>query len=437
MLACFKGTVSAKINSLQQQLQRTDVIPQPSNKRQIQKLNHLESQAWLYEGILERLGSDSSANHEKIARTLEALEHKRSEILQELEPRKPKRYRILARLQDSARTLLASQAERDYEQLQKIVTNVILFVKSRQPSQIIFSEAITKLATEIAESTDKISLYRLRLAYRVDELIRVLSSKLVLNSNMSQSDINYQSTINELQSRTRLLSQEFNNLLRSSQADKSKLSRQAMEISSLTKNMSDLLRGISSRDADIVALQGNIKSLTELAQEKQGQIDSLQNLVRNFRRDVQSSAEFNSEKQNQISQLKSQLSQLIQQKESLQKSIDNFSVYYRSKEVEVENLQNERSHLNSQMLELQRQNQSLHQNYQHQQNVINSLNQQLEELSKANRAKSQKTVATQAKISEAEYQRIINQDEYEYVNGYPNSRSGKWVESYYRRKRRH
>uniref|UniRef100_A0ACD5GYC4 Uncharacterized protein n=1 Tax=Desertifilum tharense IPPAS B-1220 TaxID=1781255 RepID=A0ACD5GYC4_9CYAN len=103
MLACFNGTISARVNSLQQQLQRTDIVFQPDNEKQVQKLNNLESQAWLYKGILERLGTDPSANHEKIARTLEALEYKRSEILQELEPRRPRSYRVLAGLQDSIR----------------------------------------------------------------------------------------------------------------------------------------------------------------------------------------------------------------------------------------------------------------------------------------------------------------------------------------------
>jgi hypothetical protein len=149
LFACFKGTISARINSLQQQLQRTDIVSQPDNEKQVQKLNNLESQAWLYEGILERLGADPSANHEKIARTLEALEYKRSEILQELEPRKPRSYQVLAGLQDFTRAFLASQAEKDYEQLQKIVTNLVLFTRSQQPSQVVLSEVIHKLTAEI------------------------------------------------------------------------------------------------------------------------------------------------------------------------------------------------------------------------------------------------------------------------------------------------
>jgi myosin heavy subunit len=442
-LSCFTGTVAAKINSLQQQLQRTDVIPQPDNAQQVQKLNKLESQAWLYKGILERLGADPSANHEKIAKTLEALEYKRSEILQELEPRRPRSYRVLVEIQDSAREFLASQAEKDYEQLQKVVINLILFMRSRQPSQIILSEAITRLASEIAQSGNQISPYRLRLAYRIDELLRVLSVKLVLNSNSPKTDGNYQSLVNELHSRINLLSQEFNNLLRVRQQDKNELNRRTQEISNLTKSISDLHKDISNRDADIAALRSNIQSLTESVQEKQVQINSLQNSIRSLQRDVQNSADLDRKKQDQINQLQSQLSQLNQQKSSLQKRIEDLYAYARNKESEVEDLQNERSQLNSQKLELQRQNQILYQNYQRQQGEISSLNQQVEEFSRTNRARSQKstpqpltrTVATQEKISEAEYQRITNQNEYEYVSGYTNSRSGKWVDPYYRRKR--
>ena len=122
MLACFKGTVTARVNTLQQQIQRIEVVPQSDNSQQVQKLNNLESQAWLYEGILQRLGENPSANHEKIAKTLEALEYKRNEILQELEPRRPQKYRVLIGIQDSIRSVLATQAEKDYIRLEKIVT---------------------------------------------------------------------------------------------------------------------------------------------------------------------------------------------------------------------------------------------------------------------------------------------------------------------------
>ncbi|MEG4858051.1 hypothetical protein QUB75_10450 [Microcoleus sp. K1-B6] len=289
MLACFKGTISARINTLQQQFQKTDVVPQPENKQQVPKLNNLESQAWLYEGILERLGADPSANHERIARTLEALEYKRSELLQELEPRRPRKYRILTGIQDAARVLLASQAEKDYEQLQKIVTNLVIFTRSREPSQIILSEAITKLAAEIGQNANQISPYRLRLAYKIEELIRVLSAKLVLGDDTSIANINNQSIINELQSRINLLSKEFNKLLRAKQENTNEINGRITEIYKLTKTISDLYRDISNRDADIVALQKNIQNLTESLQEKQANINSLQNSLSELQRDFEDS----------------------------------------------------------------------------------------------------------------------------------------------------
>jgi DNA repair exonuclease SbcCD ATPase subunit len=287
MFACFKGTISARVNKLQQQLQRTDVVPQLDNKQQVPKLNNLESQAWLYEGILERLGTDPSANHERIARTLEALEYKRSELLQELEPRRPRNYQILTGIQDAARVLLASQAEKDYEQLQKIVSNLVLFTRSRQPSPIILSEAITKLAAEIGQNANQISPYRLRLAYKIEELIKVLSAKLVLGDDVYIADGNERAIIKELQSRLALLSKEFNNLLRAKKENTNEINGRITEIYNLTTNISDLYKEISNRDADIADLKKNIQNLTESVQEKQANINSLQNSISELQRDIE------------------------------------------------------------------------------------------------------------------------------------------------------
>jgi chromosome segregation ATPase len=287
MLACFKGTISARVNTLQQQFQRTDVVPQLDNKQQVPKLNNLESQAWLYEGILERLGADPFANHERIARTLEALEYKRSELLQELEPRRPRNYQILTGIQDAARVLLASQAEKDYEQLQKIVSNLVLFTRSRQPSPIILSEAITKLAAEIGQNANQISPYRLRLAYKIEELIKVLSAKLVLGDDVYIADGNDRAIIKELQSRIALLSKEFNNLLRAKKENTNEINGHITEIYNLTTNISDLYREISNRDADIADLKKNIQNLTESVQEKQANINSLQNSISELQRDIE------------------------------------------------------------------------------------------------------------------------------------------------------
>ncbi|MGC1308897.1 MAG: hypothetical protein WA885_16845 [Phormidesmis sp.] len=206
MLSCFKGTVSGKVNKLQKQLQRTEIISQPANGQQVQKLNNLESQAWLYEGVLDRLSSNSLINHRKVAQTLEALEYKRAEILQELEPRKPKRYLFFSSIQKSVRALIASQAAKDHEQLQKIVDSLILFTAEKQPSQTVLSEVVDKLGSKIAEKSNEISPYRLRLAYKIESLIEILSTKLILDSFDHKTDSDYRSALKESRSSIELLS---------------------------------------------------------------------------------------------------------------------------------------------------------------------------------------------------------------------------------------
>ncbi|MDZ8064602.1 MAG: hypothetical protein RMY64_03030 [Nostoc sp. DedQUE08] len=437
LLACFKGTISARINSLQQKLQKTDIFSQPDNQQQVQKLNKLESQAWLYEGVLERFGEDPTANPEKIARTLEALEYKRSEILQELEPRKPKRYQIFAGIQNVVRSLLASQAEKDYERLDKIVTNLVLFARSKQPSEFILSEVIERIAVEIAQNANQISPYRLRLAYKIDDLIKVLSAKLVLGSDRSRTDSSYQALINELRSRISLLSDQFNSLLRSRQENTNNLNKRIQEISNLTKNISALHKAISERDADIAVLRKNTQDLTESAQKKQAQIDSLQNSISNLQRDIQNSKDIDRQKQAQVSYLENQLSQLNQQKSDLQKRIQDISDYARSKESNVKNLQREKSQLNSQNSELQIQCQTLS-------NEITSLKEQIKNLSQTNRAQSTspayktpqpsvKRVATKKTVSIKEYENISNQSDYIYIDTYYRE-DGTPVRAHYRRK---
>lgn len=467
MLACFKGTVSAKVNNLQQQLQRADIVPQPQNEQQVQKLNNLESQAWLYEGILERLGADPSANHEKIARTLEALEFKRSEILEELEPRRPRKYRVLANLQDSTRSLLASQAEKDYEQLQKIVSNVVLFARDRQPSQIILSEVTNKIATEITQSTSQISPYRLRLAYRIDELLKIISAKLILNSSSSETDNSYQAIVNELQARLSLLSREFNELLRLKHKSEYALNERVMEISRLSKNISDLHKSISNRDEDIAVLKRNIQHVAEIAKAKQLEVNKLQGLISKLESDVEHEVELNWEKQRSIDRLVDEIDQLNQQRSDLQQRLHNLSVDVENNESEVEGLQNEISQLsaykstleqnlrklyqyyqqqkddNSQLSvqksSLEKNLQELYQYYQQQQSEIDSLRAQLSQAttllssySSSSRTQSiPKSISNEEEISVEDYENIDNKSDYKLVHVPPyNRKDGTPVRGY-------
>ncbi|WP_066382117.1 hypothetical protein [Anabaena sp. CA = ATCC 33047] len=443
LLACFKGTVAAQINSLQLQLQRTDIVSQLENHQQLKKLNNLESQAWLYQGVLERLVENSSANHEKIARTLEALEYKRSEILQELEPRKPQRYRILEKIQDSARYLLASQAEKDYERLEMIVTNLVLFTRSRPPSQFILSEVTGRLALEIAQYANQISPYRLRLAYKIDDLIKILSTKIILTSDTDRTDSSYQKLVNELRTQINLLSEQFNSLLRSKQKDSNELNKRIHEIYNLTNNISDLQNTLSDKDAHIVAIKKNNLELVELVQRNQAQIYELQNLISRLQSDIDNSAAINQKDKYQINYLQNQLYQLNKQKEELSKIIQDISTKLKTKESEIETLQQEKNSLNYQAARLQKQYQVLSQDYQQQKNEISKLKEQIKKSTKIkvlrpdvsiDKTAQQPIRETRKRISPEEYHRIINKSDYEYVRPYQR-KDGTPVSGYYRRRK--
>jgi DNA repair exonuclease SbcCD ATPase subunit len=386
MQACFVGSIPTKVNDLQKKLQNIDVFSQPDNNNQVRKLSILESQAWLYRGILERLGSDPLANHEKVAKTIEALEFKRHEFLRELEPRRPVNYRILSEIQDSARELLASQAEKDFEQLQKIFTNLVLFSRDRNPSQIILSEIIGKLSEEILESSNQISPYRLRLALRADELLRIISDKLIFNADNPISTSNYQSIINELRSRLSLLSNEFNNLLEENSDNKNKLFQRNSEIGTLTRNISSLSRELSNRDSDISKLRANVELYSENSRDFRKKENELKSRIQTLQNELKRERHKNQDIENDLESLKSRISIESKQKLNLQEKLELLSERLESQEV-----------------------------------MISQLSEQVNSSS------------SEDKISEEAYQNISNKEDYEYVSGYSHYKTGKWVDAYYRR----
>ncbi|MBP5974780.1 hypothetical protein HW132_19075 [Brasilonema sp. CT11] len=330
--------------------------------------------------------------------------------------------------------------------LERIVTNLVLFAISRQPSQIILSEVIERLAVEIAQNANQISPYRLRLAYKIDDLIRVFSAKLVLGANSSKTDSSYQPLVNELRSQINLLSEQFNCLLRTREENANEQNKRIQDIYNLTRNISDLHREISARDASITALQKNIQDLREIDLSKQAQINNLQNSIANLQREVENSTKLDQRKQNQINELQKQVGQLNQQRLELQQRIRDVAELAQNKQSQIENLQDEKSQLSSQKLDLQKQYQILLQQYQQQQNEIADFKAQIKKFSQINRSqpsshtdqipqKPIKKVESRPKITVEEYERISNQSDYEYVDTY-NRKDGTPVRGYYRRRRR-
>lgn len=378
ILNCLKGTVSAKINRLQKQLQSTELVSQPDNEQQIKKLNNLESQVWLYQGVLARLGRHTSVSHERIAKTIEALEYKRKEILQELEPRRPEKYRTLASIQEYVRSLLASQAEKDYIQLEKIVSHLVNFARNEPTSETILEKLLGITSVEIAQNASLISPYRLRLAFKIEELLRIISIKIASKYSSNETEAKFQEMINDLSYQVSVLSEQFNNLLENNQNKLIELNKRNQEMERITRIISGLYKEISERDTDISALRKEIQNRAEDVQDKQSQVYRLL--------------------------------------------------------AEIERLSNKN-------LEMQRQNEILIQDQRIKQSKIEELNKQIIEVSETQGRQSSSTtgepqpslkIGTKKTLTPEEYREISNKSDYLYVKAH--FRNGSPVRAYYRRR---
>ncbi len=479
---------------MQRQLQRTELIAQLDNEQQVNKLIKLESQAWLYQGVLERLGRHADLSHERIAKTIEALEYKRNEVLQELEPRSSEKYRTLANIQEYTRSLLASQAEKDYIRLEKIVSNLVNFLINRRPSKTIITELLERVTIEISQNAKEISPYRLRLAYRIEELIRVLAWKIVLEADNTVTDQASQTLINELRTQISILSEQFSNLIQGNQKNVNKLDQREQEIQRLTKIISELDNAISERDTDIAAFRQEIQNKKEAIQNRQSQIESLQNDLNKreqeinrlnqsiseldstvserdtniaaFRQEIQNLRESIYNRQSQIDSLQNGLNERKQEINRLTKSISeldstiserdtniaalrqeiqNTRQGIHSRQSQIDELQEEVTRLKKQKLELQRQNEMLRQNNLPKKDETDLFNEQsrrpyninLQESSFQNYGTSppNRRIETKSKLTSEEYKEIYNKKDYVYVEEY-SRKDGTPVKAHYRRKSR-
>ncbi len=428
IIACFKGSISIKINVLQKQLQRTEIVTQADNEQQVRKLNNLESQAWLYQNILEILGRQNADSHERIAKTIEALEFKRSEITQELEPRKPEKYRTLDAIQDFTRSLIASQAQKDYIRLEKIVSNLVNFARSRQPSRIIFEELLEKLNTEIVQNASQISPYRLRLAYKIEELIRIISFKIILYPDNNPNNQAYQDYVNELNSQIRIISEEFNNILGKNEDNISTLNRINSENNRLNETIFKLRGVISERDTSIASLNQEIINTKEVIQNMRCKVDVLEEEIARLNNQKQ---DFQRQQQQELYKLDKTIDELHQDISkrdtnitSLNELINTLRQSIQDRQNQNNLLQGEIDRLNSQKQYLHQQNNILTQNNRHKQQEIERLNEKLS-----------RKIETRNKLTLEEYKEIYNQNDYEYVSAYT-KKDGTFVNAYYRRKRR-
>lgn len=268
ILCCFRGTIAAKVNNLQQQLQRTEFVSQLDNQQQIQRLNNLDYQAWLYIGVLERLGANTAESNERIAKTIEALKQKKSEVSDELKPRRPEKYRTLARVQNFFDSITLSKAQKDFIQIEEIINKLIWTVRNSQPSETIIQDLLDRLSTETGRKADKISPYRLRLMYNIAELLNDLSLKEMSKLKDSEFANLNESIINDLKEQRNIISNQFNKVLKEKNV-------MQQEVESHYENLNRLNKVISERESEVVTLRKELDKYIELNQSKQNQVSKM------------------------------------------------------------------------------------------------------------------------------------------------------------------
>ncbi|MBD2099304.1 hypothetical protein [Leptolyngbya sp. FACHB-261] len=290
--------------------------------------------------ILGGLGNQKATSHERIAKTIEALRQKRLDIKDELEPRKPEKYRTLEKLQTKAKEFFAFlpllQAQRDFERIEKILSELILYTKSGQPSETIIENMLEELSFKVARNSNKISPTRLSLVYRIQELLYSISQKEV--SNLSKSELNKlnEDILNEIISQRDILSKEFNKLLREKHAKQ-------QELEEYSENLKGLNQAIAELEAEILELREGIKQRAQSDRVKQGQINSLNSSLNESNRKL---LELQDQKKSWINKENNLLQKIDQQNNEISQLTSQLKKYSRIRVLEGEyigNLSNKNS----------------------------------------------------------------------------------------------
>lgn len=307
LLSCFRGKIATRVNDLQLKVQKAEFTSQSDNLEQVKKLNKLESEIWLYQEIIEKLVKNTSDSHERIAKTLEALEQKRSLIEDELKFKRPKKYEAFSKFQLFFRSLMMSAEEKDYVLMDKIFNSI----NSIQTSEIIFiKDLLEKINKDIKKRESTISPKRLKLVYKIQKLIENISSMKIYETEGSEVVKNLHETLNEFRFQKAATINELEEL-------KSQYTSKSYEFDELTKNLNIL------------------KQETGI----------LHSELENSRREINKSNNFNKDKENQILVLKQELNKKVSiqqslrsQNEKLLSQIEELSKRQKSYELQIERL---------------------------------------------------------------------------------------------------
>lgn len=301
--SCFRGKVTSRVNRLQKQLQLRDV-----DSLAISELNEVDFEARLYLKILECLGSNKVGNHERLAKTIEALRQKRVMLQDEIQPRQPKKYQNVAKAQDFFESFILNQSEEDFMQIEKILVEVTSSIKNSYPSEAIVKDTLDKLSSEVSQKADKINANRLGILYRIEDLLREVNAKEPSSFEESKLQSLNRKNIAKLKEERNLLSSKINQL----SEEKEKLQKMLAEYSD---EASRLNRLTFKREADLLELEKRISRYIEINQGQEEEINDLTSVLQQEREELINL-------QNQKLDLEKEVAQLHQSLKQKQVDID-------------------------------------------------------------------------------------------------------------------
>lgn len=314
IFCCFKGTVASKVNRLQKRLQSENI-----DSRSVQKLNNFDFQVRLHLGVLKHLGANKAESHERLAKTIESLKQKKSELQDELKPRQPKKYRIVTRFQDFFESITLSSAERDLIQIETILNEVTWAIRNNYPSETIVQDTIDRLSRETTRRADKISPFRIGVLYRIEALLREVSDKEI--SNLGESELNelnkkiisglkeekdtFSRELSQVRDDNYIAQQRLRDYLEELGRLNSRLDEREFELSKLREKLRGYADANQSKQIEINTLNLELTRVNEELIKLQAQKNSFSEQINRLNQDVH-------QKQARIEQLTNQLNQYSQ-----------------------------------------------------------------------------------------------------------------------------
>ncbi|HEY9874133.1 MAG TPA: hypothetical protein V6D12_11890 [Candidatus Obscuribacterales bacterium] len=267
MLCCFTGTIASKVNRLRRTLQ--EELPLENFESQsVQNLNNVDFQIRLHLGILKILCVNKVESHEKLAKTIEILKQKKSELQNAIRPRQRQKYRIVTRIQNFFESIDLSQTEKDLIQIESILNELTWAIKKNYPSETIVQDTINMLSQKITQRAENINPYRIVILYRIEGLLSEMSNKAI--SNLEESELNAlnRKNMSEMKEQKDTFSTELKRL-----RDENYIA--AQELRNYTEELRRLNYDLNERESDLSKLREKLRGYAEANQNKQIEIKTL------------------------------------------------------------------------------------------------------------------------------------------------------------------